>query len=86
MACRRTLLGPPGQRALERMAVRIAESRDDDARDEVLRARRSIPDDFPNALFTSERIISLPMYPAMEERDVLLAANSVKKLIKYYRA
>lgn len=44
------------------------------------------PDDFPNALFTSERIISLPLYPAMEERDVLLAANSVKKLVKYYRA
>ena len=44
------------------------------------------PDDYPNATFTSERIISLPMYPAMEEKDVLLVANSVKKLIKYYRA
>ena len=43
------------------------------------------PDDFPNATFTSERIVSLPLYPGMQEKDVLLVANSVKKLAKYYR-
>ncbi|MCA8960402.1 MAG: aminotransferase class I/II-fold pyridoxal phosphate-dependent enzyme [Planctomycetes bacterium] len=43
------------------------------------------PDDFPNASFTSERIISLPLYPGMAEKDVLQVANSVKKLVKYYR-
>ncbi|MCI0650733.1 MAG: aminotransferase class I/II-fold pyridoxal phosphate-dependent enzyme [Planctomycetes bacterium] len=44
------------------------------------------PHDYPNATFTSERIISLPLYPAMSESDVLVVANSVKKLVKYYRA
>ncbi|MEM7262457.1 MAG: aminotransferase class I/II-fold pyridoxal phosphate-dependent enzyme, partial [Planctomycetota bacterium] len=43
------------------------------------------PDDFPNASFTSDRIISLPLYPAIGEKDVLQVANSVKKLVKYYR-
>ncbi|MFN0057475.1 MAG: aminotransferase class I/II-fold pyridoxal phosphate-dependent enzyme [Planctomycetota bacterium] len=42
-------------------------------------------EDLPNATFTSERIISLPLYPAMAEKDVLVVANTVKKLIKYYR-
>ncbi len=43
-------------------------------------------DDFPNANFTSDRIISLPLYPAMSEKDVLQVANTVKKLVKFYRA
>lgn len=43
------------------------------------------PDDFPNAAFTSDRIISLPLYPGMTELEVLQVANSVKKLVKYYR-
>ncbi len=43
------------------------------------------PEDLPNATFTSERIVSLPLYPRMTENDVLGVANSVKKLIKYYR-
>ena len=44
------------------------------------------PDDFPNASYTSERILSLPLNPTMHENDVLVVANTVKKLIKYYRA
>ncbi|MEE8142804.1 MAG: aminotransferase class I/II-fold pyridoxal phosphate-dependent enzyme, partial [Planctomycetota bacterium] len=43
------------------------------------------PDDFHNALYTSERILSLPLNPSMHENDVLVVANTVKKLIKYYR-
>ena len=43
------------------------------------------PDDFPCASFTSERIISLPLYPKMDENAVLIVANTVKKLIKHYR-
>lgn len=42
-------------------------------------------DDFPNAAFTSNRIISLPLYPKMSELDVLQVANTVKKLVKFYR-
>lgn len=43
------------------------------------------PEDFPNATFTSQRIISLPLYTRMTETDVLGVANTVKKLVKYYR-
>ena len=43
------------------------------------------PDDLPNATYTSDRIISLPLYPAMSENDVLVVANTMKKLVKYYR-
>ncbi|MFQ5654073.1 MAG: DegT/DnrJ/EryC1/StrS family aminotransferase, partial [Planctomycetota bacterium] len=43
------------------------------------------PEDLPNATYISERIISLPLYPAMAEKDILVVANTVKKLIKHYR-
>lgn len=42
------------------------------------------PQDFPNAAWTSERILSLPLYPKMEEKDVAQVVRALKKLLHYY--
>lgn len=39
----------------------------------------------PNALYLSERILSLPMYPKMTQYDVDTVIKAVKKLITYYK-
>jgi dTDP-4-amino-4,6-dideoxygalactose transaminase len=41
--------------------------------------------DFPNAKYLSDRIISLPLYPAMSEYDVDTVIKAVKKLIVYFK-
>lgn len=42
-------------------------------------------DDFPNAKTLFERIISLPIYPKMNEADVDHVAQAVRKIIELYR-
>jgi dTDP-4-amino-4,6-dideoxygalactose transaminase/nucleoside-diphosphate-sugar epimerase len=39
----------------------------------------------PNALYLSERILSLPMYPKMTQYDVDTVIKAVKKLVTYYK-
>ena len=41
--------------------------------------------DFPNAEYASDRIISLPLYPAMSESDVQDVIQAVEKVVKVYR-
>jgi dTDP-4-amino-4,6-dideoxygalactose transaminase len=41
--------------------------------------------DFPNAEYASDRVISLPLYPAMTEEDVADVIAAVKKVIARYR-
>lgn len=41
--------------------------------------------DFPNAEFISDRVLSLPLYPAMTEADVQDSIRAVRKLVQYYR-
>lgn len=43
------------------------------------------PEDFPHASYTSERIVSLPLYPAMTDDDAAAVARAVKKLARFYR-
>ncbi len=43
------------------------------------------PDAFPNAAMVSERIISLPLYPKMDDRDVETVIRAVRKLVDAYR-
>jgi len=43
------------------------------------------PDDFPNANYLSERILSLPLYPRMSEKNVHDVIVAVKKIINYTR-
>jgi dTDP-4-amino-4,6-dideoxygalactose transaminase len=43
------------------------------------------PDDFPNANYLSERIISLPLYPRMSEKNVHDVIVAVRKIINYVR-
>lgn len=43
------------------------------------------PGDFPNAEYASDRVISLPLYPAMTEQDVFYVIDVVKKVIANYR-
>jgi dTDP-4-amino-4,6-dideoxygalactose transaminase len=43
------------------------------------------PDSFPNAAKTSDRIISLPLYPKMDSRDVESVIRGVRKLVEHYR-
>lgn len=38
--------------------------------------------DYPNAEYASERVISLPLYPRMEEKDVRRVIKIVKKIIE----
>lgn len=41
--------------------------------------------DFPNAAYASERVISLPLYPALQEKDVRRVIKVVKKVISQSR-
>ncbi|MEW6407100.1 MAG: aminotransferase class I/II-fold pyridoxal phosphate-dependent enzyme [Patescibacteria group bacterium] len=50
------------------------------------RNRFSFKDDyFPSAKYLSDRILSLPLYPAMNQRDVDTVIKAVIKLVNYYR-
>jgi dTDP-4-amino-4,6-dideoxygalactose transaminase len=40
--------------------------------------------DFPNASWISDRILSLPLYPKMREKEIAEVAGAVKKLVHYY--
>ncbi len=42
-------------------------------------------EDFPNAAYVSDRIVSLPLYPKMSMNDLLDVINAVKKIIAYYK-
>lgn len=41
---------------------------------------------FPKAEYISERVLSLPLTPAMSEEDVEDVINGVRKVLRYYRA
>lgn len=41
--------------------------------------------DFPNAASLSQRIISLPLYPRMNQYDIDSVIKAVKKIVSYYR-
>jgi len=41
--------------------------------------------DFPNATFVGERTISLPLSPALSERDVTDVANALTRIFRYYK-
>jgi perosamine synthetase len=43
------------------------------------------PADFPQATAVFERIVSLPIYPKMTERDVDHVIDAIKKLVREYR-
>jgi len=43
------------------------------------------PEDFPNASFVSDRIVSLPIYPKMTERDVGDVISAVTKIVRHHR-
>lgn len=43
------------------------------------------PEDLPNAAAISDRILSLPLYPKMSERDVLDVVEAVRKVVAFYR-
>ena len=43
------------------------------------------PSSFPNADWVSQRIISLPLYPAMSRQDIEDVAGAVDRIAKYYR-
>lgn len=43
-------------------------------------------EDLPNAAAVSDRVLSLPLYPKMTERDVLDVVEAVRKLVAAYRA
>jgi dTDP-4-amino-4,6-dideoxygalactose transaminase len=43
------------------------------------------PEDFPNARWLSERVVSLPMFPAMTEQDVNDVIVAVRKVVDYCR-
>ena len=42
-------------------------------------------EDYPNAAYVSDRILSLPLYPAMTIKDLTDVVNAVKKIIAYYK-
>ncbi|MGH2350964.1 MAG: aminotransferase class I/II-fold pyridoxal phosphate-dependent enzyme [Chloroflexota bacterium] len=42
-------------------------------------------EDLPNAAAVSDRLLSLPLYPKMTERDVLDVVEAVRKLVAAYR-
>ncbi|MFH1411670.1 MAG: aminotransferase class I/II-fold pyridoxal phosphate-dependent enzyme [Candidatus Omnitrophota bacterium] len=44
------------------------------------------PEDLPEAAFLSDRIISLPLYPKMDQYDVDSVIRAVRKAIIYYKA
>ena len=41
--------------------------------------------DFPNATFVGERTISLPLSPAMSERDVADVVSALIRIFRYYK-
>ncbi len=43
------------------------------------------PGDFPRAEYASDRVISLPLYPAMNEEDAADVIKAVEKVIRRYR-
>mgnify|MGYP000011744200 FL=1 len=43
------------------------------------------PEDLPHAAAVSERLLSLPLYPRMSERDVLDVVAAVRKVVRAYR-
>ena len=43
------------------------------------------PGDFPNAEYASDRVISLPLYPAMTEEDMADVIKAVSRVISRYR-
>ncbi len=43
------------------------------------------PEDFPNALFVSERTISLPLSAKLIDKDVEDVINAVKKVVEFYQ-
>jgi perosamine synthetase len=43
------------------------------------------PSDFPNASLVYERIISLPLYPRMTERDVADVIEAVRRIVTQHR-
>jgi dTDP-4-amino-4,6-dideoxygalactose transaminase len=42
--------------------------------------------DFPNAAFVGERTLSLPLSPAVSERDVEDVATALTRIFRYYKA
>jgi dTDP-4-amino-4,6-dideoxygalactose transaminase len=42
-------------------------------------------DEFPNAAVVSDRLLSLPMYPKMTERDIQDVVKAVRKIVSAYR-
>jgi dTDP-4-amino-4,6-dideoxygalactose transaminase len=43
------------------------------------------PEDLPVATSVSERVLSLPLFPAMSDEDVLTVVGGIEKLIDFYR-
>jgi len=41
--------------------------------------------DFPNAEYAFERVISLPLFPKMSDKDVKDVIYSVRKIVEYYK-
>lgn len=41
--------------------------------------------DFPNAEYASDRLLSLPLYPRMEEKDVRRVIEALKDILRRYR-
>lgn len=41
--------------------------------------------DFPNAEFVSDRVLSLPLYPAMKEKEIYDTIEAINKLVKYFK-
>jgi dTDP-4-amino-4,6-dideoxygalactose transaminase/nucleoside-diphosphate-sugar epimerase len=52
---------------------------------EYYKNRIDIEKDLSNAAYISDRIISLPLYPKMDQYDVDSVIKAVKKVIKFYR-
>lgn len=42
-------------------------------------------EDYPNAAYVSDRILSLPLYPGMTMKDLTDVVNAVKKILAYYK-
>jgi dTDP-4-amino-4,6-dideoxygalactose transaminase len=43
------------------------------------------PEDFPQATDVSDRIISLPLHPGLNDRHVQEVVSALKKVISYHR-
>ena len=41
-------------------------------------------EDFPNATYTSDRIVSIPLYPKMIVEDLRHVTDAVKKIVNHY--